>query len=85
MTKIYKTQKCSRETKDLYNYGYSREKNRGKKSVKHTVEKSIKYNVSIAKKNIDFFSQHLLSTMFQRKGKTYFSRQGLEKRHTHRD
>ena len=49
------------------------------------VEKSIKYNVSIAKKNIDFFSQHLLSTLFQRKGKTYFSRQGLEKRHTHRD
>ena len=34
------------------------------------VEKSIKYNVSIAKKNIDFFSQRWLSTMFQSKGKT---------------
>lgn len=36
MTKIYKTQKCSRETKDLYNYGYSREKNRGKKNQLNT-------------------------------------------------
>ena len=43
-----------------------------KKSVKHIVEKSIKYNVSIVKKSIDFFSQCLLSTMPQRKGTTYF-------------